>query len=90
MEHPTYSWLCARSFIVTSVGQAPDEVYERALPSPLWRALLDLRLPPIESTLYHKLLTQELPKWRAYLADRVEARAWDRQLFLQGLPTLLS
>ena len=38
--------------------------------------------------LYHKLLTQELPKWRAYLADRVEARGWDRQLFLQRLPTI--
>ena len=43
---------------------------------------------PQSNPLYHKLLTQELPKWRAYLADRVEARGWDRQLFLQGLPTL--
>ena len=54
----------------------------------LYYVSLDLKLPSIESTLYHKLLTQELPKWRAYLADRVEARGWDRQLFLQRLPTI--
>ena len=88
LEHPTYSWLCARSFFVNSVGQAPDETYERALPSSHRRASLDLELPSIESTLYHKLLQQELPHWRAYLADRVTARGWDRHLFLQGLPNL--
>ena len=85
LEHPTYSWLCARSFFVNSVGQAPDETYERALPSSHRRASLDLELPSIESTLYHKLLQQELPHWRAYLADRVTPRGWNRQLFLQGL-----
>ena len=88
LEHPTYSWLCARSFFVNSVGQAPDEAYERALPSPFRRASLDLELPSIESTLYHKLLQQELPKWRAYLTDSVAARGWNRQPFLQGLLTL--
>ena len=52
LDHPTCAWQCARSYFDVVVGQCPNELYERELPSPFRRRHLDLVLPSIQSTLY--------------------------------------
>ena len=85
LDHPVRSWQCALAFFMHTVKQSPLEIYERVLPSAHRRAVLDLKLPSIQSTLYSALLARELPAWQAYLGCRASKRGWDPQKFEAGL-----
>ena len=90
LEHPVRSWQNALAYFKYVVGLNPTEVYERALPSPHRRAVLDPKLPSIQKTLYNALLAKELPAWTSYLKWRVGKRGWDASTFAAGLPTFLA
>ena len=38
--------------------------------------------------LYRHMADAELPRWKAYLAQRVSAKGWDGERLLRGLPRL--
>ena len=85
LDHPTCAWQCARSYFDVVVGQCPNELYERELPSASRRRHLDLVLPSIQSTLYKALQFDELASWSAYLRQRVAARGMNPGAFARGL-----
>ena len=84
LEHPACSWLSARAYFIERVQETPDEVYERALPSPERRAEIDLPLPSIQRILYSSLRQNERPMWSRYLRNRIHDRGWNSALFMQG------
>ena len=85
LDHPTCAWQCARSYFDVVVGQCPNELYERELPSPFRRRHLDLVLPSIQSTLYKALQINENASWSAYLQQRVADKGWNPGAFARGL-----
>ena len=84
LDHPACSWLSARAYFIERVQETPDEVFERALPSPERRAEIDLPLPSIQSILYSSLRQNKRPMWSRYLRNRIHDKGWNSALFMQG------